>query len=131
MSGNFDHGRPELYFNSGFIKNHIHVGSSRDKNDKKKAENVFLRRGVRVSTVLCLTRLELVRLAGEVHRRQEEYSRRPNATQTTQLPYDYWARGGERGKDKQRAAPGNSRFRYAVRPNRDGVYVMHHFDGLA
>ena len=124
---NFDHGRPEVYFHSAFLKNHIHVGSS---NDKKKAENVFLRRSVRISTVLCLTRMELVRLAGEIHRRQDEFSLRPHGTFTTRQPYDYWSRGGAQGKDKQRATPGQGRFRYAVRPDSDGVYTMHHFDGM-
>jgi hypothetical protein len=128
MAKRFDHGRPQVYFTSDFLKNHIYLQSP---GQKKKAENVFLRRGRNVSTVLCLTRLEFVRLAGEVYRRQSEYRRRPNGIFTTQQAYDYWSRGGEKAKDKQRATQGTSRFRYAVRMNEDGVYAICHFDGPA
>ena len=128
MAKNFDHGRPRLYFTSDFLKNHIYLGST---GEKKKAENVFLRRGRNISTVLCLTRLELVRLAGEVHSRQEEFSRRPNAVFTTQHAYDCWSRGGAQGKDKQRATASTRHFRFAVRMNPEGIYTPCHFHGAA
>lgn len=128
MTQAFDHGRPQVYFTSNFHKNHIFVGSA---GEKKKAERVFLRRGRDVSTVLCLTRMELVRLASEVHRRQNEFTGRPNGTFTTQNSYDFWSRGGPRAKDRQRASEYHGRFRYGVRLNEDGVYVMCHFEGPA
>jgi hypothetical protein len=128
MAKNFDHGRPQVYFTSNFLKNHVLLCST---GGKKKAENVFLRRGRDISTVLCLTRLELVHLAGEIHRRQGEFSRRPSAIFTTQHGYDYWKRGGPQAKDKQRATPGNGRFRYAVRMNDEGIYTVCHFHGTA
>lgn len=124
MPNNFDHGRPQVYFTSNFLKNHVFVGGP---GEKKKAENVFLRRGKDISTVLCLTRMELVQLAGEIHRRQEEFARRPHGIFTTQRGYDYWSRGGGRAKDKQRAAPGRGPFRYGVRRGADGTFVLCHF----
>lgn len=126
MGTRFDHGRPQVYFSSGFIKNHLFLGSA---GEKKRAERVFDRRGRAISTVLCLTRAELVRLAGELHRRQHEFTQTPRRTFTTLQAYDYWSRGGPRSKDKQRATPGKSRFRYSVQHNTDGTYVMCHFDG--
>jgi hypothetical protein len=128
MAKNFDHGRPQVYFTSNFFKNHVFVGSV---GEKKKAENVFLRRGRQISTVLCLTRQELVQLAGEIHRRQSEFKSRSNAIFTTTHSYDFWSRGGDKAKDKQRATPGTSRFRYAVGVDSDGVYTMCHFAGFA
>ena len=56
--------------------------------------------------------------------------RLPNGIFTTQQPYDYWSRDGEQAKDKQRATFGHGRFRYAIRPDSDGIYTMHHFDGI-
>jgi hypothetical protein len=128
MAAKFDHGRPQVYFTSNFLKHHVFVGSS---GEKKKAENVFLRRGLEVSTVLCLTRLEMVRLAAEIHRRQAEFARRPKAIFTTQQAYDWWSRGGPQAKDKQRATSSHGHFRYGVRQNNDGVYTLCHFDGAA
>ena len=106
MAANFDHGRPQVYFTANFWKNHIFVGSV---GEKKKAENVFLRRGRNVSTVLSLTRAEVVRLAGEVYRRQEEFSGNPNGIFTTQMAYDWWVRGGEQAKEKTLQEQGRRR----------------------
>jgi len=126
MTKKFDHGKPQVYFSANFWKNHIFLGN---EGEKKKAENVFLRRGLDVSTVLCLTRMELVQLAGEIHRRQAEFSRVPNAVFMTQQAYDYWSRGGPQAKDKQRATFSSGRFRYKVRVNEEGLYTLCHFDG--
>lgn len=127
MPTNFNHARPQVYFTAEFMKNHIFVGSS---GQKKKAENVFLRRGKSISTVLCLTRMELVQLAGEVHRNQSECGRNPAKLFTSQRAYDFWSRGGAKAKDKQRATLHNGRFKYAMRLVQGGIYAMCHFDGL-
>jgi hypothetical protein len=128
MSKKFDHGRPHVYFAPNFWKNHIFVGNA---GEKKKAENVFLRRGVAVSTVVCLTRIELVQLAGEIHRRQAEFDRNPRLLFTTEHAYDYWSRGGHQAKDKQRATFSTRRFRYKVRINHEGIYTLCHFEDPA
>jgi hypothetical protein len=125
MAKNFDHGKPQVYFTPNFWKNHIFLGGA---GEKKKAEAVFQRRGVNVSTVLSLTRRELGQLAAEIHRRQSEFSRTPNGVFTTQHAYDYWSRGGSQAKDKQRATFSTSRFRYKVRADKDGLFTLCHFD---
>jgi hypothetical protein len=81
----FDRGRPKVYFSSKFLKNHVFVGS---EGAKKQAERVFQRRGKAISTVLCLTKRELIELAGEIHGNQDEFRRNPRKTFTTQRAYD-------------------------------------------
>ena len=120
----FDHAKPQIWFSPNFWKNHIFVGT---EGQKKEAEKVFQRRGRAVSTVLCLTRSELVRLAAEVHRRQAEFERNPRGNFTTEAKYDYWSRGGSMAKDRQRATPANGKFRYAVRRELEN-FVMCHFE---
>ena len=128
MSAKFDHGRPKVYFSSRFIKNHIFEGS---ESEKKKAENVFLRRGRNVSTVITLNSPDLVRLAGEIHRRQSEFAANPKKNFTSHGQFDFWSRGGSMAKDKQRASSHHGRFQFAVWKNVDGIYVMDHFHALA
>lgn len=127
MAEKFDHGKPQIYFTSNFLKNHVFIGTARQKQE---AEKVFLRRGRNVSTVLCFTGLEFVTLAAEIFRRQSEYHGGPSGIYCTQMKYDYWQRGGTKAKDKQRATPGNGKFRYGVRLGVDGLYHMCHFDGV-
>ncbi len=81
--------------------------------------------------VLCLTRRELVQLAGEVYRMQGEFSRNPTREATSQRAYDFWSRGGEKAKDKQRATLHHGHFKYKVRLVADGIYAMHHFHAVA
>jgi hypothetical protein len=127
MAKNFDHAHPEVYFTGNFLKNHVCIG---DAAAKKRAEIVFQRRDARVSTVLCLTAAELVQLAGEIHRRQPEFSAFPDGIFTSTSEYDLWIRGGPQGKDKQRATVCTDRFRFAVRRTTDGIYALCHFDGV-
>lgn len=91
MIAAFDHGQPQVYFTANFWKHHIYVSVA---GGKRRAEDVFLRRPHPISTVVCLTRLELVQLAAEIHRRQTDYSDRPDHIFTTVHPYDFWVRGG-------------------------------------
>src|SRR5262245_21242925 len=125
MAEKFDPARAKKYFSRKFLKNHIYVGS---EGAKKRAEEVFQRRGKAVSTVLCLTKRELIQLAGEIHANQESFGRTPRKTVTTQHAYDFWTRGGTQSKDKQRATMQTSRFDYAVQLV-DELYVMAHFEG--
>ena len=127
MAQNFDHAHPEVYFTGNFLKNHVSIG---DDAAKKRAEIIFQRRDARVSTVLCLTRMELVRLAGEIHRRQNEFGACPTGSFTTLTKYDLWSRGGPQGKDKQRATMETDFFRFAVRRTSGGIYAVCHFDGM-
>jgi hypothetical protein len=127
MAKNCDHAHPEVYFTGNFLKNHVCIG---DAAAKKRAEVVFQRRDARVSTVLCLTRAELVQLAGEIHRRQIEFSTMPEGVFTTLTAYDLWSRGGPQAKDKQRATMRTDRFRFAVRCTADGIFAVCHFDGV-
>ena len=126
MSDKFDPANAKTYFSSSFLKNHIFVGSTAQK---KKAETVFQRRGKAISTVICLTRSELVQLAGEIHSRQKEF--KGSGKYLSLQKYDYWQRGGSKAKDKQRATSGNGRFHYAVRSERDGKFVMCHFESVS
>jgi hypothetical protein len=125
VADKFDRGHPKIYFSSKFLKNHVFVGS---EGAKKQAERVFQRRGTAISTVLCLTKGELIELAGEIHGNQEEFRRNPRKTFTTQRAYDYWSRGGTQAKDKQRATQHTGRFEYNVRLEGE-IYVMAHFEG--
>jgi len=125
MAEKFDHGRPKVYFSSKFLKNHVFVGG---EGAKKQAEKVFQRRGKAVSTVLCLTPRELVELAGEIFRRQEEFSKSPKKTFTTEQAYDCWSRGGPKRKDEQRATQDTKRFKYNVQRAGE-IFVLAHFDG--
>jgi len=128
MTQRFNPAHPQIYFTSKFIRDHIYL---RSMVQKKKAENVFLRRTVGISTVLCLTRPELVLLASEIYRRQTEFSRQPEISYTTSQAYNFWSRGGAKAKDKQRATQDNHRFRYNVRLNKEGIYAVCHFSGIA
>jgi hypothetical protein len=125
VAAKFDSGKPKIYFSSNFLKNHVFVGN---EGAKKQAERVFQRRGKDISTVLCLTKRELIELAGELHENQAEFARNPRKTYTTERKYDYWSRGGAQAKDKQRATEHNSRFDYNVRLEGD-LHVMCHFEG--
>jgi hypothetical protein len=121
----FDRGRPQLYFTARFLKNHVYVGN---QGAKKRAEMVFQRRGKTVSTVLCLTRSELVQLAGEIHNNQDAFGRSPRQVFTTKHAYDYWSRGGSQSKDKQRATAHCKRFEYKVLLIGE-IYALDHFHG--
>lgn len=125
MADKFDRARAKSYFTRKFLKNHIFVGS---EGAKKRAEQVFQRRGKAVSTVLCLTKRELIQLAGEIHGNQEEFKRNPRKTFTTESAYDQWLRGGNQAKDKQRATMQTRRFDYNVQLAGE-IYVLAHFDG--
>jgi hypothetical protein len=125
MADKFDPARAKKYFSRNFLKNHIFVGN---EGAKKRAEEVFQRRGKDISTVLCLTKHELIQLAGEIHGNQEAFGRSPRKTFTTEHVYDYWSRGGNQSKDKQRATMDASRFKYNVQLV-DDLYVMTHFEG--
>lgn len=127
MAEKFDRGRPKVYFSSNFLKNHIFLGN---EGAKKQAERVFQRRGEKISTVLCLTKRELIELAGELHEKQADFSKNPRKTHSTERAYDYWSRGGKqpKSKDKQRATEHSGRFKYNVRLEGE-LYVMCHFEG--
>jgi hypothetical protein len=74
MADRFNPGKAKKYFSAKFLKHHVYVGSA---GAKKRAEEVFQRRGKSVSTVLCLTMRELVQLAGEIHAQQEAFGKSP------------------------------------------------------
>jgi hypothetical protein len=125
VAAKFDRGRAKIYFSSNFLNNHIFVGN---EGAKKQAERVFQRRGKAISTVMCLTKREMIELAGELHENQSEFERNPRKTYTTERAYDYWSRGGTQSKDKQRATQHTGRFDYNVRLEGE-LYVMYHFEG--
>ncbi|MEM9585656.1 MAG: hypothetical protein AAGA03_00120 [Planctomycetota bacterium] len=127
MSSSFNPADAQTYFSAKFWKDHVYVGT---EMQKKKAEAVFLRRSVSISTVLCLTRAELIRLAGEIHQRQSEYAKHPpRSLFRSRQEYDFWSRGGSRPRDRQAASSDRKAFRYAVVSGPDDRFVMHHFDG--
>jgi len=109
------------YFTYKFWSDHVYEG---DELAKKEAERVFQRRDVGVSTVLQMDRHALKSMVSEVISRKDEYAADPAAIFTSESSYAYWERTGKRAKRK-----GPSQFRYAVR-NEDGVYKVHHFDGV-
>lgn len=127
MTRNFDPSQARSYFTAKFYQDHMDVDNP---GAKKRAELVFQRRDVKVSTVLCLTWHELVQLAGELHQLQEMFRRAPNHEYTTTQPYDYWSRGGIQAKDRQRATFHTGRFKYKVLLVND-IYAINHFHCLA
>jgi len=127
MSAKFNPSNAQTYFTSKFWKDHVFLGS---ELTKKKAENVFQRRSVQISSVVCLTRSELTMLAGEVHNRQAEFAKGgPHQTHVTRSAYDIWSRGGSKPSDRQAASHKISTFRFAVQKQIDGTYAIHHFGG--
>lgn len=127
MTNKFDPNNAQTYFTSKFWKDHVFLGS---EFAKKKAEIVFQRRDVRISSVLCLTRTELIMLAGEVRRRQAEFAKGGrHLKHVTLSAYDIWSRGGSKPSDRQAASHKKSTFRFAVHEQTDGKYAIHHFDG--
>ena len=110
------------YFTEKFWKDHVYEGDA--DLAKRDAERVYLRRDVRVSTVLEMGLHAIRVLVGEVTRRQPEYAGDANGTFTSETSFDYWERKGKRAR---RLGPAH--FRYAVR-HEDGVYKVHHFDGV-
>ena len=75
-----------------------------------------------VSSVLELGRHAVRILVGEVNRRQTEYAE--GGIFTSDDSFAYWERKGKRAKRK-----GPSQFNYATKEE-DGVYKIHHFDGV-
>jgi hypothetical protein len=64
-------------------------------------------------------------LVGEINRRQAEYAAAPpRSLFTSDDRFAYWERKGKRAKRR-----GPAQFRYAARFE-DGVYKIHHFDGV-
>jgi hypothetical protein len=63
-------------------------------------------------------------LVGEIKRRQAEYQGAPAAIYTSETEFEYWERKGKRAK---RFGP--AKFKYGVKKE-DGVYKIHHFDGV-
>ncbi|OYP33890.1 hypothetical protein CGZ80_17015 [Rhodopirellula sp. MGV] len=117
----------QTYFSTNFWKNHIFVGS---ELNKKKAEVVFQRRGVDVSSVICMTRSELIMLASDLHNRQAEFARGgPNAKYISRVAFDIWQRGGPRSRDRQAASHTKSKFEYKVRSTNGGRIVVCHYEG--
>jgi len=109
-------------FTYKFWSDHVYEGAA-DKA-KKDAERVFQGRDVEISTVLQLDLHAIKVLIGEITKKQGEYAEAPQDIFTSNGSYTYWERSGKRAKRK-----GLDVFRYAVRKE-DGVYKMHHFDGV-
>jgi hypothetical protein len=110
------------YFTQKFWKDHVYEGSERLA--KRDAEEIYQRRDVSVSSVLEMDRHAIRVLVGEITRRQPEYAAAPNAIFTSQHSFAYWERRLKRAKRM-----GPAQFRYGVRYE-DGVYKIHHFDGV-
>jgi hypothetical protein len=108
------------YFTEKFWKDHVYEGN--ESQAKGEAEAIYQRRDVNVSSVLELDRHAVRILVGEVNRRQGEYA--AGGIFTSQDSFAYWERKGKRAKRR-----GPSQFNYAVRQE-DGVYKIHHFDGV-
>ncbi|QDV87845.1 hypothetical protein [Planctomycetes bacterium TBK1r] len=127
MTNRFNPSDAQTYFTSKFWKDHVFVGN---ELAKKKAEIVFQRRSVQISSVICLTRAELTSLAGEIHQRQREFANAgPHSTYVSRAAYDVWSRGGSKPSDRQSASHKKSTFRFAVQKQIDGKYAIHHFAG--
>jgi uncharacterized small protein (DUF1192 family) len=108
------------HFTEKFWKDHVYEGD--EDQAKRDAEEIYQRRDVDVSSVLELDRHAVRILVGEINRRQAEYA--GGGIFTSDGSFTYWERKGKRAKRR-----GPSQFRYAVR-REDGVYKMHHFDGV-
>ena len=108
------------YFTEKFWKDHVYEGDETEA--KRDAEAIYQRRDVTVSSVLELDRHAVRMLVGEVNRRQVEYAN--GGIFTSNDSFAYWERKGKRAKRR-----GPSQFNYAVR-HEDGVYKIHHFDGV-
>lgn len=121
-------GAEHEYFTYKFLTDHVGLlGPCQDERSaKKKAELRFQSRSVPVNTLLCLWPRDLIRLAGEVRRRQEEYAANPNELFVSEAAYSYLER------EKKRARfYGPRHFRYGVRREHPkGFYKIHHLDGM-
>jgi hypothetical protein len=110
------------YFTQKFWKDHVYEGD--ESQAKRDAEEIYQRRNVTVSSVLEMDPHAIRILMGEITRRQEEYAADPQAIYTSAQSIAYWERRLKRAK---RLGP--SQFQYGVRME-DGVYKIHHFDGV-
>jgi len=110
------------YFTEKFWKDHVYEGS--ESQAKRDAEEIYQRRDVTVSSVLEMDPHAIRILVGEITKRQAEYAANPQAIYTSVQSFAYWER---RGKRARRMGP--SQFLYGVK-NENGVYKIHHFDGV-
>jgi hypothetical protein len=111
------------YFTEKFWKDHVYEGD--ESQAKRDAEEIYQRRDVDVSSVLEMSLHATRILVGEVNRRQAEYAAAgPRVIFTSDGSFAYWERKGKRAKRK-----GPAQFKYAVK-HEDGVYKIHHFDGV-
>jgi hypothetical protein len=122
----FDASKPRVYFSSRFLKNHVHVGN---ESVEKRAEVVFQRRDESTSTVIGLEPKKLNELASEIFDRQDEFAKAPKKVYITNDKHQLWSRGGNSDKERKRATSTNSTFKFKVKKNSDGFFVMDHFDG--
>ncbi len=121
-------GAEHNYFTYKFLTDHVGLVGPHDdaKQAKKKAEIRYQSRSVPVNTLLCLWPKDLIRLTGEVQRRQEEYAANPNGLFISEAAYSYFER------EQKRARFYSPRhFRYGVRQEHPkGPYKIHHLDGM-
>jgi uncharacterized small protein (DUF1192 family) len=108
------------YFTEKFWKDHVYEGD--EDQAKRDAEQIYQRRDVDVSSVLEMNLHAIRILVGEINRRQAEYA--PRQIFTSDDRFAYWERKGKRAKRR-----GPAQFRYAVKFE-DGVFKIHHFDGV-
>ncbi len=110
------------YFTEKFWKDHVYEGD--ETQAKRNAEEVFQRRDVGVSSVLEMGLHAIRILAGEIKRRQGDYSGNSAGVFTSEGSFAYWERSGKRAKRQ-----GPSKFEYGVK-SEDGAYKIHHFGGV-
>jgi hypothetical protein len=110
------------YFTEKFWKDHVYEGD--EAQAKRDAEEIYQRRDVGVSSVLEMSLHAIRILVGEVTRRQGEYAGNAQGIFTSEKSFAYWERKGKRARRR-----GPAQFKYAVQ-REDGVYKIHHFDGV-
>jgi hypothetical protein len=121
-------GPPESFFTADCRKKHFFIASPAEA--KKRAEIIyqkrFKREAIPGSTMVCLSAIEFKGLAQELANRQEEFNRDKKPLYDSHQKYDVWFRGGDRKRDKQSASNTNSIFKFGVKKNADGLYIMNH-----
>lgn len=120
------------WLSEAFHKHHLVEVEPDEAEAKKRSEELFQKRGVRVNTVVCISAGYGSSLMAEVSGRQDEFRADPGGLFVTRSLYPYYERGGS-GSDQKRAKfKGLAYMVYGVlNEYNQGFYKIHHLEMMS
>jgi hypothetical protein len=119
------------WLSAKFYQRHLIEVEEDDPEAKKQAEIVFQKRGVKVSTILCISATYGSSLMAEVSQRQDEYRKKPDRKYCTRERYPYYDRGGDGSEKKRARFRGLAYMQYkVVNEDNRGVYKIDHLNAM-